>query len=118
MRVLTDRLSSVLCTTTAQMSLFGYVSKHSLRFYHMTLVRTPPCHALLYSVYTDAFGLTAWLPFLSGVSCSLIPFCFILPLCTLSSFLFFSITFSPLYWGLIFDIYYIVFAPSTALCAL
>lgn len=37
------------------MSLFRHVSKHSLRFYHMTLVWTPPCSTLLYSVCTDVF---------------------------------------------------------------
>lgn len=46
---------NVLCTTAAQMSLFEHVFKHSLRFYHMSLVWTPPCSALLYSVYADAF---------------------------------------------------------------
>lgn len=44
--------SPVLCATAIQMSLFEHVSKHSLRFYHMTLVWTPPCSALLYSFYT------------------------------------------------------------------
>lgn len=42
----------VLCTAATQMTLFEHVSKHSLRFYHMALVWTPPCSALLYSFYT------------------------------------------------------------------
>ncbi len=67
-------MGPLLCTTATQMSLFEHVSKHSLRFYHMSLVRTPPCSTLLYSVYTDAFQSDCLASFSLCMSRSLIRF--------------------------------------------
>lgn len=51
----TQRDRQMECSERKQMSLFEHFFRHSLRFYHMSLVWTPPCSALLYSVYADAF---------------------------------------------------------------
>lgn len=76
-------MSPVLFTTATQMSLFEHVFKYSLRFYHMSLVWTPPCPGLLYSVYTDVFSLTAWFPLYVLLSCCIS--CFYFHLTGLSS---------------------------------
>lgn len=67
-------MGPLLCTTATQMSLFEHVSKHGLKFYHMSLVWTPPCSALLSSVYTDAFQSDCLASFSLSVSRSLITF--------------------------------------------